>query len=417
MMKVVLVSHSDLIGGASVVTYRLMHALRSEGIDARMLVFNKVSDDDNIVQVGSSNSRKFHFLAERARIAVANGFSRKNLFKVSIANSGLNLHTHPLILEADVIVLNWINQGLLSLDGISKLCRLNKPIVWTMHDMWCLTGICHHAYECTRYSQQCGKCPFLIGNNPHDLSYKTWKKKKNLFDNNRITFVSVSHWLAECSRISPLLSPKCDIRVIHNAFPADSFTTHPDKTITALQAAPGKNLIIMGAARLDDPIKGLDYAIDALNYLSDNNKYISSSSLAIFFGSIRNRAILDRLRFPHVFLDHISDPELLRNIYAGSKVVLSTSLYETLPGTLIEGQASGCLPVTFGRGGQSDIVTHLKDGYIAKYKDSRDIAEGIIWALNQNPDREKLHESVINRFASSHIARQYISLFHELLNR
>ena len=40
-MKVVLVNHSDSLGGASVVTYRLMEALIAQGVDARMLVVKK----------------------------------------------------------------------------------------------------------------------------------------------------------------------------------------------------------------------------------------------------------------------------------------------------------------------------------------------------------------------------------------
>lgn len=96
-------------------------------------------------------------------------------------------------------------------------------------------------------------------------------------------------------------------------------------------------------------------------------------------------------------------------------MVLSSSLYETLPGTLIEGQASGCLPVTFGRGGQADIVTHLSDGYIARYADTRDLAKGILWVLDQNVDRQALHESVRRRFSSTSVARSYIELFNQLV--
>ena len=49
--------------------------------------------------------------------------------------------------EADVIHLHWVNQGLLSLNDIKKMTQSGKPMVWTMHDMWACTGICHHARE------------------------------------------------------------------------------------------------------------------------------------------------------------------------------------------------------------------------------------------------------------------------------
>ena len=37
-MKITLVNHSDIVGGASMVSLRLLDALRAQGIDARMIV-------------------------------------------------------------------------------------------------------------------------------------------------------------------------------------------------------------------------------------------------------------------------------------------------------------------------------------------------------------------------------------------
>ena len=107
---------------------------------------------------------------------------------------------------------------------------------------------------------------------------------------------------------------------------------------------------------------------------------------------------------------------MLRQLYASSKVVLSTSLYETLPGTLIEGQAAGCVPVSFGQGGQKDIIDHKKTGYIAEYKSPESIADGIMWALENAPERNALHNEVHNRFAADVVAQRYIDLCNQLLS-
>lgn len=45
VMKIALINKSDTTGGAAVVTYRLMQALRDAGADARMLVLEKQQDD------------------------------------------------------------------------------------------------------------------------------------------------------------------------------------------------------------------------------------------------------------------------------------------------------------------------------------------------------------------------------------
>ncbi|MCM1441769.1 MAG: glycosyltransferase [Roseburia sp.] len=415
-LKVLLICHSDLLGGASVVTYRLMQALRHEGVDARMLVYTKLSSDPSVALIGNRSMRGVKFMTERLRIMLSNGFKRENLFKVSIANVGYDISNHPWVQKADVICLSWINQGLLSLRGIRRLSRLGKPLVWVMHDMWCLTGICHHAYACTRFCEECGKCPLLGSTRTNDLSHTVWMRKKRLYAEVPIHFVAVSNWLAAKCAESSLLK-NADVNVIPNAFPIESFDISRQYRVESYGIDYRRSLIVMGAARLDDPIKGFNYAIEALNFIFDNHPEVARNSQVVFFGALRNPAILDRLRFPYVWTGLISDPRVVREFYSAAKVVISTSLYETLPSTLIEGQAAGCLPVTFGRGGQSDIITHLENGYVANYLDSISLAEGIMWALKQNPDRQALHDSVGRRFGAGQVARRFIDLFNRLLKK
>ena len=414
-LKVVFISHSDVLGGAGMVTYRLMHALRREGVDARMIVYTKLSEDANITKIGTRFGRGLRFMLERLGIYLRNGMRRDDLFKVSTASVGLPVHRHKWVKEADVIALGWINQGLLSLKGIERLAALGKPIIWTMHDMWCLTGVCHHPYECRGYRHECGNCQWLRGRD-HDLSEKLLRRKERLYASHPITFVAVSHWLASKCKESRLLSGQ-DVRVIHNPFPADYFTPTGGEGINLFMDPERPNRIVMCAARLDDPIKGLHYAIDAFNYIFEHYPEVAKTISVLFVGAFADTSVLDDLRINHHLVGRINDPNVMRHIYASSKVVLSTSLYETLPTTLIEGQATGCIPVTFGRGGQEDIVTHMVDGYIATYKDPASIAEGIMWALEENIDRNALNESVKKRFGSVGIARKYISLFEELLAR
>ena len=55
-MRVVIISRSDQTGGAAVVSHRLMLALRAEGVDARMLVCEKVTDSP-FVELAASPRR------------------------------------------------------------------------------------------------------------------------------------------------------------------------------------------------------------------------------------------------------------------------------------------------------------------------------------------------------------------------
>lgn len=407
-MKIVLVSNSDLTGGAAVVTTRLMHALRDRGIDASMLVINKQSNDPDIHLVGTRLGRKARFMAERAFIFASNGFNRADLFKVSVANFGYDLSRHRLVRESDAVILAWINQGMMSLKGIRRLTATGKRVLWIMHDMWCLTGSCHHALDCRGYLDRCGNCRYYRhGTVANDLSRRGWEQKRRLYASApNLTMVAVSNWLAGCARHSSLLAG-ADLRVIHNVFPDADFYTTPKGLKLPEGIDLGKRLIVMGAARLDDPIKGFDLAIDALNTLASLDHATAAQCQAVFFGDLRYPEALNNLKFSHVHIGRISDPAVLHELYASADVVLSTSRFETLPGTIIEGMAAGCTPVTTGNGGQRDIVTDGVDGFITESTPDS-VARGLIAALSHPADRRQQHETIKSKFGAEAVTQAII---------
>lgn len=414
-MKIAIINHSDSRGGASVVSMRLMKALAAEGAEVSMTVAHKAGKDPDVHLAGSALSRKIPFLLEHARIFAGNGFTRRDLFAVSIASDGIRLAAMPQVSQADVIMLNWVNQGMLDFSEIMTLIMMGKKIIWTMHDMWNLTGICHHAGTCTRYRLRpgCGNCPLLHGRAAeNDLSRRTWELKRAIYATDRITFVAVSSWLErKCAESSVMKG--CFVEVIPNAFPVDEFYIVPRRSRTDMGLPEGKKLILMGAARLDDPVKGLPLAVEALNRLADSGR---TDAHAVFFGAIRDPHALDALRLPHTALGPVSDTGFLHELYAQSTAVLSSSLYETLPGTLVEGQAAGCFPVSFGEGGQADIVEHGISGYIARYRDTADLAEGLVMALDGRFDPALLRRNVENRFSARAVARRYLRLIEAEMN-
>lgn len=400
-MKIAVLCHSDINGGAAVATTRLVNALSLRGADAQMIVLRKDGTNLRVEEAGGYFEKKIAFYAERAGIFFRNGFRRDTLFKVSTASHGISITENPTIQEADAIILSWINQGILSLAELKRLIKTGKPIIWVMHDMWCFTGICHHAYGCRNYTEQCGACKFLR-NKPNDMSHTIWEKKRKLYNSSNIHFVAVSSWLRDRAVESSLLHDKL-VHIIPNAFPIDDYPLQ--------QHIAKRNKIIMVAARLDDTVKGLDYAIEALNIFNDKCANLAHGMEALFVGAIRDTSKLDALRFPHRHVGTVSDSHRLRELYSESAIVLSSSLYETFGMTLIEGQACGAIPVSFAEGGQADIIDDGKTGFIANYKDSESLADCIAKALsNLSITTETLHASVARRFSADTVAREYIDL-------
>lgn len=415
-MRVVIINKSDETGGAAVVSFRLMNALRREGVDARMLVVEKRTSSSNVERAASAWCIQRAFLSERIKILFANGFSRSDLFKVDTASDGLALWRHEWVAEADVICLNWVNQGMLSLEGVRRLCGLGKPVLWTMHDLWCMTGICHHPGDCTRFRERCGECKLLGAmRGPKDLSFSVHKKKERLYSGTNIHFVAVSNWLAgKCSKSSLLRD--ADVTVIPNAFPIDEFEEGSG-------SRDGKFRVVMGAARLDDSIKGLPLLIEATRIIKREHPELAARMVLVTFGSVKNERAFEGIGVEHRHLGRLSGTTAVSDVYRGSDCVVSSSLFETLPGTLIEGQACGCIPVSFNRGGQPDIIDHMRTGYMADLSDdasqsAKNLAEGLVWASRQ-PVTVKgvMREAVESRFSPHSVAKAYIELFRKALQK
>ena len=410
-MKVVVINHSDMQGGAAIVSLRLVHALQDAGVDARMLVIDRQSDDALVGVMGGKWRNKWNFLAERLGVFLRNGLRRDTLFKIDTGSHGINLVSHPWVKEADVVCLNWVNQGTLSLKNVKQLAQAGKPLVWTMHDMWNCTGVCHYSFECERYKEKCHSCP-LLETKGNDLSTVIQEKKRRLYEQAPIHFVAVSHWLAECCRQSTSMRDS-RLSVIYNAFPINDFDC--TRLEGGFEGIPSdKKIIVMGARRLDVEVKGFKELIETSQYIARNKPELAARIHLVLYGDLHDKSLLSKIEIPCTYLGTIASTEQLSLLYRHSDIVLSTALYENLPGTLIEGQASGCLPVTFGKGGQADIVEHLKTGYIAEYKDAASVAQGIEWAIDAGVPREFLHSEVERKFAAPKIAQQYIDLFQQL---
>lgn len=427
-MKIVILNKSDSTGGAAVVSRRLMEALRLEGVDARMLVCEKLTDSPYIELAASPKIIKSRFYLERLKIFIANGFNRSTLFKIDTGEEGLPLWRHPLVKQADAILINWVNQGMLSLKGFEKILQLRKPVIVTMHDMWEMTGICHHAYSCQHYLKECGDCP-LLGSKASfsDLSHKIWLRKNVILKEKQLTtgltFVAVSNWLKDKASQSSLLSSQ-RVEVIPNAWIFKEETDNGGSNTTKRNKNQDEIRILFGAARLDDPIKGLDTLKTALGLLSKEYPQMGERLKLTVFGNIFNPALLEDFSVKVDNLGVLNGEEAVRKAYESSDILVSASSYETLPGTLVEAQAYGCIPVSFNQGGQADIIDHKTTGYLASYHEdpeqrARNLAEGILWASDllykatqYENILEKMRKSVEVKFDYRKIARKYLNLIN-----
>ena len=419
-VRTVFFNTSESKGGAAIAAKRLMNSLRKEGLNVSMILRDKATDDPAIIKIESSGLlNKVRFLGERLGIFIYNGFNRENLFAVSQANTGVNISRYSEVKCADIIHLHWINQGFLSLRDIHRLIAMGKPIVWTMHDMWPCTGICHHARDCVSFTSQCGTCFFLQSKKADDLSTAVFKKKQQwIFSNENITMVGCSNWLAGKAKTSAL-TKKHRVISIPNPIDTQQFKPSSDKKgcCRRLGLPEQRQLILFGAANVTDKRKGIYYLIDAINQLLTVEPRLAEKMGIVVFGEAKAEFV-SLVKIPVYPLGYVSDITQIVALYNAIDVFVTSSLEENLPNTIMEAMACGVPCVGFQVGGIPEMIDHKENGYVAAYKDAADLATGIDWVLNK-ADREKLsfnaRKKVEENYSEAVVAKQYIELYRSLL--
>ena len=417
-MKVLIVNTSEKTGGAAIAANRLFKALNRNGVDATMLVRDKNSSDEKVFALGTTLRTKLHFLFERLAIYISNKFDKEKLFRVSFANTGTDITRLKEFKEADIIHLHWINQGMLSLKEIDRIVKSGKPVVWTMHDMWIFTGICHYNEECTKFMENCGKCPFLHSKCDNDISNRLQKRKKDICNNSNISFVTCSKWLKDIACKSSILKSEKVID-IPNTIDTAIFKEKDKKIMREKYNLPtNKRLLLFSSANISEKRKGFSYLIEACNILSKEHPELCKELGVIILGKESESS--HAIPFPTYAMSYIREENELSDIYNAADIFITPSLQDNLPNTIMEALACGLPCVGFNVGGIPEMIEHKVNGYVSEYKSATDLAKGIHWTLQEaayDNLRKAAVEKVEKCYSEQTVTERYIQIYNSMTNK
>ena len=381
-MKVLLVSTSDICGGGAIAAFRLMEALNNNGVKAKMLVRDKLSSSVTVAQVGT----KIPKVLERGQIMA---HMKGKLWQADTADFGIDITKTDEYKEADIIHLHWINQGMISLSCLKKMIKDGKKIVWTLHDEWPYLGICHYRGDCQE--TECKNCPLLPGN----IARKHYLCKQEIYKNSNITFVGCSQWITNRAKQA---MPKAKVVHINNCVPHNIFqSTDQQEARKRLNLPIDKKIILFCSQNLNDERKGYTYLQQALNQLKNNSQF------SILNSQLQTVCIGKGGRY-------ISSPEEMALMYSAADVFVIPSLQDNLPNTIAEAMSCGTPCVGFNVGGIPEMIDHQVNGYVAKYKDVTDLAEGIQYVLTHDMREAALHKAA-SAYGETHVAQKYINVY------
>ena len=389
-MNVLLVSTSEQSGGGAIAARRLMDALNKNGVKAKLMVRDKQSDAVTVCQVGN----KLPKLLERLAILPRCGFSRARLWQADIANVGIDIIRTREFREADVIHLHWVCQGMLSLDGIARIMKSGKRVIWTLHDEWPYLGVCHYRGECKE--AECRHCPIICGSLPSSL----FLRKRALYQRWNPTFVGCSQWITD--QASRTL-PRAEVYHINNCIPASLF--HPTDMQQARQSLSlprDKRLLLFCSQKVTDERKGITYLTEALKQLHKDNLH-----LVIVGKNAEQIPLPDNTSVTRIGSVREQEMPLL---YNAVDAFLTPSLQDNLPNTIAEAMSCGTPCVGFDVGGIPEMIDHLENGYVARYRDAADLAAGIRFVLSHDL-RAAAHSKAADAYGETHVAQEYIKLY------
>lgn len=168
----------------------------------------------------------------------------------------------------------------------------------------------------------------------------------------------------------------------------------------------------------NDKHKGTPYLIEALAILSRRSGIKKEHIELVIFGN-KDNAEMPEFPFKTTFLGTISNDEHLAKCYSAADAFITPSLEDNLPNTVMESLACATPVIAFTTGGIPDMVKHMQNGYLAKYENAEDLANGIEW-LYHRPNKGEIQKaarlSILTHFSEEVIAAEHIHLYETLID-
>ncbi|MDB9384400.1 glycosyltransferase family 4 protein [Nodularia spumigena CS-584] len=413
-MKPLIINTMDIHGGAARAAFRLHQGLKKINIDSTMLVGDKTSDEITVLGANTKLGKAWQKIAPTLDSLPLKAYPQYNRSIFSLQWLPERLAARVAHINPDVINLHWINNGYLRIETLAKF---NKPIIWTLHDMWPFTGGCHYNEGCDKYTKSCGACLQLGSHRENDISLWIWQRKASAWEDINLTIVTPSRWLAECATQSSLFH-NLRIEVIANGLD-DQVYKPIDQTMARklLNLPLDKKLVLFGAMNsTSNRRKGFHLLEPALRKLSQD-KSQENIELVIFGAS--QPANIPNFGLKTHYLGRLYDDISLALVYSAADVMTVPSIQEAFGQTASESLACGTPVVAFDITGLKDIVAHQQNGYLAKPFDVDDLAKGIAWVLEDKHRwlslSQRSREKVEQEFTLQAQAQKYRSLYLSLL--
>lgn len=302
--------------------------------------------------------------------------------------------THKLLKHVDFIpdaIIVLFMTSFLSFKNLYELNQAtNAPIFLCMMDMAPMTGGCHYAWDCDGYHNKCGKCQGLFSDKDNDLSRINWEFKKKYIDLTNLTAIAGTEYQYQQLQKSSLYAEKKKEKILLSIDP-NLFKPGNKASARKYFGLPvKKKILFFGATNIKIKRKGFLELVQSLNILKTVNPNLE---LHIAIAGRAETELTTNIPFSYSILGHLNH-ENLAKAFQAADLFLCPSIEDSGPMMINQSIMSGTPVVAFEMGVALDLVISNKTGYLAKLKDSTDLAVGVTKILSlKDLDYKKMCEN------------------------
>ena len=392
-MRVLYVNNSDLPGRVFN-GYDLHLELNNRGICANFLVMNKYSEIDTVNCIPHDELEREGIAWEEEHHCV------KNVFFPYAEN----LLQHKDFKNADIVHYHFPYHNMFSLFDYERI--MCGRVVWTIHDMWPLTGNCTNPFECVKWQNECYECEryddyyFPM---KRDNTRLMWNIKKTSYEKINPHIVVSSKYMERYIKKSPLTKHFTNIHIIPFG-------------VRTYDVKKKKNKRIVIGFRMDNAeIKGCKYLFDALRRLKEYKDHITVQCVGA--GDVPKDI---EQQYDVISYGWLNDEEKMREIMSGWDIFVMPSLGESFGMMALEAMACRCAVICFENTVVSEIVDAPKCGITAKYKDSIDLAIKIELLLENMSLMREYQESgyihVCKNYSFDKYVNEHVELYKKIMH-
>lgn len=285
----------------------------------------------------------------------------------------------------DIIVLHWYD-GYITPEVLRDLYELtHAKIVYVFTDEFPLGGGCHYPCGCQGYKRNCEDCPALKNNKRQAV--KALQKKIALLGGIPKVVIAPTFGVNQAKESAFFRNNTTYIKSFSGINLERKYSK--EEARKDLGIPMDKFVIMFGALDFSNERKGFKYLIDSLHIFVKN---VQEEVYAIVPGRMKDSMHISSIRF---FYPGMLDMDGLCKAYIASDVYISPSIADAGPMMVKYSIACGTPVVAFPIGYALDFIKHKETGYLAKYMDAEDMANGILFFYQNRHKQEFFYGNCI----------------------